>query len=237
MIKNYFFKLGTDQKYEASVSFKIVNSKTGDTILNPTIYLNDEIVTYTFASNTYTIIVPIKGIFTIKITKEDYTDLENTYSFNTLKNASLSMVPIQTTGEMNIAVSWDHSQKRDIDSHMCININGSKKYIYYSSSTYEDINTKVSLDRDDTGQDTGENTTITPVYPGYSYHFWLEDYGKEADATGFADRAVTVTITYNNVTTSYTTPAGSKGKYWDIFTITNGNVNLINTYTNTDPKD
>lgn len=235
MIKNSFFKTGIDQKFESEVSFKIVNAKTGVAITNPTIYLNNTVVTYTYSSNYYRITIPVKGIFNIKIVKEDYNDATNSYSFETLENASISMVPVQTAGEMNIAVTWDHSGSRDIDSHTYINVNGVRKQVFYNTTSYTDSNTTVTLDRDDTGDDNGENTSITPVYSDYDYHFWLCDYDGSTDATGFADKAVTVSITYNNVTTTYTTPAGSKGKYWDVFTVTNGTVNVINTYSNTQP--
>lgn len=235
-------RMGTDQHFEHSLSFNVVNSRTGNAVTINDLKKNGVTIPFTQSGKVVTITVPVSGMFTITVTAENYIDFSGNYSFSTLNNSSINMTEEQGTKDMEINVTWIHSTtqtNRDIDTFTYA-YSGSTEVtkVYHGQKTFSDENTSITLDKDDQGSSDGENVTIQPIYDGYRYHVYLKDYttGTTPQSANFANWACTVRVTYGGqVVLNTTAPSTARGRYWDIMTVNNGVVSTVNSFTDTEP--
>jgi len=233
-------RMGTDQHFEHSLSFNVVDSRTGNAVTINDLKKNGVTIPFTQSGKVVTITVPVSGMFTITVTAENYIDFSGNYSYSTLNNSSINMTEEQGSKDMEINVTWIHSTtetNRDIDTFTYV-YSGSTQVakVYHGGTTFSNENTSITLDKDDTGSKDGENVTIQPIYDGYRYHVYIKDYNGESGSANFANWACTVRVTYGGqVVLNMTAPGTARGKYWDIMTVNNGVVTTVNTFTDTEP--
>lgn len=234
MISSIFNRMGGDPHYEFDVIFKLIDSKSGSIISPDTIKINDVTKDFVYKNGYITVSVPTTGMFTLSIDKENYNSLIEKFSYATLYNSSQSLTKIQGTGECEAKVKWNHEAIGDLDSHLQI-YNGDNKLgeVFYSSKTYTNDNTKVVLDLDDTGSNDGETTTINPVYDSYKYVFVMIDFRNRSSTTvnNLSKSAPVCTITFNNKSYTIKAPSDTIGSFWNVFSIENGTLTVLNTIT------
>ncbi len=231
MLRNQYNRMGVDQYFEYDVRFKVIDSKSGSNVQPDTIKMNGQTISFSYSSGYVTLIAPISGMFSLEISKDGYNTLTESYSYKTLNNQTVSLTKIQVNLSLEVNITWNHGAsvgRTDLDSYTYLyGEDGSQiTHVYYSRKTYSDSHTSITLDRDDQGSNTGENTTIDPLYDGYKYHFYLYSY--TSGDTRLADVAATAKLTYKNQTYTYTVPAGSVGRYWDICIVDKGELQIIN---------
>ncbi len=236
MISSIFNRMGGDPHYEFNAVFKLIDSKSGSVISPDAVKINNENKEFTYKNGYITVSVPTIGLFTLTVDKENYNSLNEKFSYATLYNSSQSLTKIQTIGECEAKVKWNHEAIGDLDSHLQI-YNGDNKLgeVFYSSKTYSNDNTKVVLDLDDTGSNDGETTTINPLYNDYKYVFVMIDFRnrKSTDVNNLSKSAPVCTITFNNVSYTIKAPSDTVGSFWNVFAIENGELVVLNTITTT----
>lgn len=174
-----------------SVTFKLVDSKTGIAIDPDTIAVDGNEQEFAASSGNVTMQIPYGKDFNLTIQKQQYAVFNSTCSSVSLNNSSQALTPEQVVeNETECKISWNHSTVKDLDSHLLIyNSAGTKlSEVYYNRKNYNDDNVTVALDRDDTGHDTGETITVTPKKSdGIDYKFVLvlHDYSNRSNHSSY----------------------------------------------------
>lgn len=185
-----------------------------------------------------TVDVPSDRVFRFTLNKDGYVLFDDDFTRNQLIGVSLSITPVQTVvDEIESKVRWMHSVVKDLDMHLLVHSKSGKKLaeVYYNNKTWHDSNVSVRLDRDDTGNFDGETLTITPLYDGYDYTLVLYDYsnGTNTSSMKMSQSDTAVTVTYNNQSQTINIPPDTPGVFWNVYQIINGEMNVVNTVTQT----
>ena len=147
-----------------------------------------------------------------------------------------------SSGTMRIVLSWPTTSPvtgEDLDAHLSIPDNDSTGtfHLYYGVSQGKDyyiygVDDNVTLDRDADSAPGTETITITQVRIGtysYSVHDW--ENRSNSNSTNLAQSGASVTVYYNNTTTTYNV-LNSAGTLWRVFTFTtSGGLTATNTMT------
>lgn len=219
-----------------TVSFTTYDSNSTSLHIKPkTVLVDAEKVDYSYTESTGVVKLDVKsyGEFTLVVTADDYNDFSSTYTSDSLNGAAVNLVKIQTDKSSSGTVTWNHSVVNDLDSHMYIyNQTGVLLHeVYYSSTSYQDENTKVVTTKDDTGSGSGETTTVEPYYQPYSYKFYLYRYSSSGEMTKSDAQCV---VTFDNVTHSVKVPnPGTEHRWWHIYDIIDGKLVIVNTLSDT----
>ena len=242
--KNIFGKSVKPTKVE--VSFVVADSVTGNAVTLSNILIDGRNAKFVQDNTNITIKVPIDKEFTIDIQADNYNTFSGTYTAETLMGAVINMVEIQEVGNMQISISWNHSESetnRDLDSYLYPFTDETMtveamNHVYHGYKDSENEHTHIQLVKDDTGSDTGETVNFIPFYKDYTYRFFIEDYTHRSQTapSGYADWHAKITVTYQNKTVFESeAPADARGVYWDVFSLTNGVFTTINNFTDTKP--
>ncbi len=187
--------------------------------------------TITDANGNYTLYLPV-GNYTIYCTKADHigvvVNIIATVEPRGQQDGSIS--PIVTSGNYRVVLTWGESP-RDLDSHMeGKRPDGSSYHVYFSAqNAYSDGVTSSNLDVDDTTSYGPETVTldVSGTEPYYYYVHRYSDSGQLA-TSGAVVRLYRGDLLLNtfNVPTDQ-----DNGRYWNVFAIKNGSLQLKNTIT------
>ena len=244
---------------EGTVAGTITDAVTGDAISDISLSVRsglnvtsgDTTGTATTASNgTYTFSSISAGGYTVEASKSGYiTAYFNINVCGNLTGQNANISEELSSGAMRIVVSWPTgSTATDLDSHLQVPDNASgNKHIYYSlkklyyatnSSTCsgcsnEQESDNVTLDLDDTTAPGTETISITNVRDG-TYSYSVHDYTNRNNttSTNLALSGTSVSVYYNNTTTSFSVP-NSSGNLWRVFSFTSsGGIREVGTMSN-----
>lgn len=207
--------------YHKILRFRILDVKTMDVISNPTVKINNDIVSYTTVGDYVYIVNPciVSGQLELEVSADGYNDLKETYQYIDLNNSYVTLIKKQGSGEININLTWYPPKVDDFDLYLHITESDTNKNLgtlSYSSGNggegYEDsitifkdgVSYLYTLDYDDDYDDDpikdAHTENITgKLCPGCEYRIEVRD----ASGEQLKNYNAIITITYNNSTMCY----------------------------------
>ena len=213
-----------------NVATVAISFRRGLNTTSGTAYATDS----TNVSGAYSINNVPKGWYTAQTSKSGYSNsIFNVVSCGNVSSQDSAISTTLSSTAMRIITSWPTgSTANDLDSHISIPDNSSGTYHLYfdvdtgGSGRGDDYyvygaGDNTTLDRDDEdGAPGAETITITHVKSG-NYSFSVHDFTNRASnsISKIASSGATVTVYYNNTTTTYNAPS-APGTLWEVFTFT-----------------
>ena len=227
-------RLGVDPHYVYPLSFTTYDSNsTTEHVAPTTISVNNVDVTdFTYNNGVVTLKVPTQIPFWIQIDANKYNSFVSEFNYNQLNRMPVNMVKIQENFEISSILTWNHATVKDLDSHMFVLDESGKEigHVYYRQQTFSDNNTVVSTTKDDTGNGSGETTTIIPIHNKYTYKFFVHQYSQQStNNTLMISSNAACNVTLNNEQYTMNIPTDIAGIWWHVYDIVNGDLNIINT--------
>ena len=220
----------TDAVSGDNVASVAMSFRRGLNTTSGTAYATDS----TNVSGAYLINNVARGWYTAQTSKSGYSNsIFNVVSCGNVSTQDSAISTTLSSTAMRIISSWPTgSTAEDLDSHISIPDNSSGTFHLYfgvdtgGSGTGQDYyvygtGDNTTLDRDDEdGAPGAETITITHVKSG-NYSFSLHDFSNRASSSisKLATSGATVTVYYNNKTTTYNAPS-TPGTLWKVFTFT-----------------
>ncbi len=173
-----------------------------------------------------------EGDYIATITKDGYYDEIREFTIDGPLHLSIVLTPIVSVGQYRIVLTWSDSPE-DLDSHLWTPlIDGYRYHIYYvymgSSSTLP----YASLDVDQIFGYGPETITISQIYSGTYYYSVFKYYGM----TEITDSEAIVRVFDDlGIVKEYHVPASGEGDWWNVFQITDGTIQDINTISEYNP--
>lgn len=234
-IENILLVEDTDS--QGIASGKITDAITGNTISDVTMKFQKgwnadkgdiKGNTKTDDNGNYSITLPT-GYYTVTMEKTGYTKTTmNIYVIDgTAENQNGVMNPIGSSEIYRAILTWGWNP-RDLDAHLMGRLSDESTFeVYYSHRDQKDGSVKVaSLDVDDTDGNGHETITISPTTDApYGYYVYLY-YGTGSLATSNAQVEL---YKGNKLIKVYNVPTTGDGRYWNVFTLTNGHIDDVNT--------
>ena len=229
-----------DTDAQGTATGKITNALTGTNIEGVTMQIRSgwnvtegEIVKTIQSNNQgmYSVTLPV-GYYTVSMSKDGYVaSVLNIYiSKNTAENQNGVMNPIGSTDTYRIVLQWGENPG-DLDSHVIGKLsNQSNFHVYYNNRNVMDGNSKVaSLGVDDTNGFGNETITLIPTTDApYSYYVY-----KYAGTGELIDSNAQVKLYKGNqLIKVYNVPVTGSGRYWNVFTLTNEQMQDVNLISN-----
>lgn len=144
----------------------------------------------------------------------------------------IALSPTLAAGQYRFVLTWGEAPA-DLDSHMKTpQIEGTSYHIYYSDQGSSTSPPYVILDIDDVTSYGPETTTIYQLFPG-DYHYYIYNYSQSPDIT--TSNAVVQIFNDAGLLHTLQVPTSGEGLYWDICTLNNGNISIINQIKATEP--
>jgi hypothetical protein len=207
------------------------NNRTGDYIAGPSIQ--------TGSDGKYLITdVPV-GYYTVEAQKDGFfTDYCNIIiqSSSPKMDHNFNISPILPEDQIRVVLRWGQYPS-DLDSHLTgQSPNGTKFNVYYSSKRYSYANVELAnLDVDDTSSYGPETITILKPINGrlvYAVHDYSNRGSSNSEKLSYSGAVVNVFKGGRQVA-SYNVPTGQIGVYWIVFELVDGQIQPINSLTNT----
>ena len=178
------------------------------------------------------------GYYTAEITKDGFiTGYEDVYIGSSENNSEFSTTsqdlvisPSLNSDEYRIVLTWGATPS-DLDSHFTGKLlNGSSFHVYYSDKTQYDGDTCVAkLDVDDTNGYGPETITIK-LTSNDTYNYYVYRYS--SSGTLATSEAQVRLYKGDELLATYNVPTNQEeGRYWNVFSISNGSIENINSIT------
>lgn len=155
------------------------------------------------------------------------TDVKTEVVAGTIFYNRISISPEMSMENVRIILDWGRNPD-DLDAHL------EKKGSYHIS--YRDMQAtddgEARLDRDDRDSWGPETITIQEVETDADYEFWVHDFtnrSKENSKKLSKSKAVVKIYANNELQYSLSVPPGDRGNKWQVFTISDGEIN-VNSY-------
>lgn len=227
-------RLGVDPHYVYPLSFTTFDSNSTTEHVPPTTVSvnNVNVDDFTYNNGVVTLKVPTQVPFWIQIDADKYNSFISEFNYNQLNRMPINMVKIQNDFELSSILTWNHAVVKDLDSHMFILDNNNQEigHVYYQNKTFSNDDTTVSTTKDDTGSDSGETTTIIPIHDSYTYKFYVHQYSqRDTNNTLMISSDAMCQLTMNNEQYTMNVPTDTPGIWWHVYDIVNGELNIINT--------
>ena len=196
------------------VSGRVINAVDGSTLPGVSVACGNQRVTtdqngdFSIAADegSYTLCFEMNGF--IAENKEVTIRKDNRITCD----AALS--PEMQSDQYRVVLTWG-SRPTDLDSHLI----WSKDHIYFSHKISSESDAR--LDLDDTHSYGPETTTFT-MLPGETYKFFVHNFSDEASMANCGAR-VAIYCGTNHLATR-TVPASGNGRYWEVFTLRDGEI-------------
>ena len=182
----------------------------------------------TDANGSYSVRLP-KGAYTLVFEKEGFiTGLLKTESVKNGDAQTTALSPILEDNEYRIVLTWA-AAPRDLDSHLDIYENGTRKYhVYYGyTKVREDGEVIAKLDVDDTNGYGPETVTVTVFADKdrtYTYYIHCFTSTPAGFPQFFDSDAVVNVYRGDELVKTYEIPEDQTDRYWYVFDIINGEI-------------
>lgn len=182
----------------------------------------------TNSNGMYELVIPA-GYYTIQLEKENYST--STINVSVQDDVITKYDPVISTLDITdlyrIVLTWQ-KDPRDLDAHI---VGKTPKetpfHIYFRNQVCrEDDDLVVELDRDDTDSYGPETVTLKPTQ-GKRYFYYVHHYKGDGDLVT-SDAQVKVYKGSQQVAV-FNVPTSGEGRYWNLFTLVNGRIELVNT--------
>jgi len=170
------------------------------------------------------------GQYTVQASQTDYSSNHNSFPVTACSDPDeiISLVPFEPG--FTFILEWN-ADPRDLDSHLTGPDNaGGRFHVYYSN---KDVGDEGSLNIDDTSG-FGPETVSTLASQTGVYNYSIHNYTARADQldTTLSASGATVTVFENGILTHTITILPSQvGNLWNVLTIENGQVTIVNSLT------
>ena len=196
------------------VSGRVINAVDGSTLPGVSVACGNQRVTtdqngdFSIAADegSYTLCFEMNGF--IAENKEVTIRKDNRITCD----AALS--PEMQSDQYRVVLTWG-IRPTDLDSHLI----WSKDHIYFSHKISSESDAQ--LDLDDTHSYGPETTTFT-MLPGETYKFFVHNFSDEASMANCGAQ-VAIYCGTNHLATR-TVPASGNGRYWEVFTLRDGDI-------------
>ena len=173
------------------------------------------------------------GIYAVHVSCEDYipVDFPIEVVLESLFYNRFSLSKKMPIGHLRIVLEWD-KKPNDLDVHF--EKNGDYHISYRNMMVSDDGIAR--LDRDDLDGFGAETITIKRIDDRDSYRLYVHDYShkdKTKSAKLSLSKASIKVYGDNELLENFQIPVDTKGVYWQVFTITDGQINAINSVSNT----
>jgi hypothetical protein len=215
-----------------TVSGTVLSFTTADGIEGVTVTVSGHtsFSTTTDADGNFSFDVP-SGDQTLILTKTgyDFSDIDVTVTVGettAIDENEIYGQPVLASGQYRIVLTWGASPS-DLDSHL-ITPNSEEVYFGDKTTTAGDAN----LDVDDTSSYGPETVTITSPLVG-TYRYFVYNWSGSPSIT--VSSAVVRVYSSAGLVKTYNVPTTGTGGYWNVFTLSGGNITDINTIVSTKP--
>ena len=236
-----YLMVAQSEQAEAAVSGVISSSLTGAGIggvriqvrsgWNNTGHSDVLAETFTDDSGAYTLNLPL-GNYTLALSREGFVDtILNIVSVaGNGEPQNGSMTPSVSGGDYRIVLTWA-AHPRDLDSHVCCTMPSEGGYhVYYRQKTHQEGGRDVCvLDLDDTNG-WGPETVTLHTEATADYRYYVHRY---AGTGTIADSGAQIRVYQGDQEIAVVNaPTGpGSGDYWNVLTIQNGVLTVVNTIT------
>lgn len=171
------------------------------------------------------------GIYAVHVVKEGYITVDFPLEIvaQTIFYNRFSLSKKMPIGQLRVVLEWD-KKPDDLDAHL--EKNGDYHISYRNMMVSADGIAR--LDRDDRDGFGPETITVKNIDDRDTYRFYVHDYTNN-DKTGsdrLSDSKASVKVYGDDkLLQTFRIPIDTDGIYWQVFTITNGQINPINTVT------
>ncbi len=134
-------------------------------------------------------------------------------------------------GQLRVVLEWD-KKPADLDAHF---VNEGEYHISYRKSKVSDDGI-ARLDRDDRGGFGPETITVKNIDKGDTYSYYVHNYTHKdkSESKRLSKSKANVKVYGNNsLLKIFQIPVDTEGVYWQVFTITDGQINDVNVVSNT----
>ena len=189
---------------------------------------------YTDENGFYSATLPV-GIYMMYVSADGFSSTEvSAYSLSQPRTslADITLNPLLPDGEYRIVLHWGE-YPRDLDSHVIGTLsNGSSFHTYFSNmSSYDNGALICNLDVDDTSSYGPETITLHPNTSN-KYTYYIYNYSGNGAGT-LANSQCWIQLFAGDQEYRYYVPTDQgDGRYWTVFSITNGAITTINTVGN-----
>lgn len=193
---------------------------------------------YTDENGGYSVILPV-GLYTMFVSAEGFSSTEiSAYSLSqpNTKLSDITLSPVLPEGEYRIVLHWGEYPK-DLDSHVIgTRTDGSSFHTYFSNmNSYDGEELVCNLDVDDTSSYGPETITLRPNTSN-KYTYYIYNYSGNSSGT-LANSQCWIQLFVGNQEYKYYVPTDQgDGRYWTVFSISDGVVTTINTVSNDKPE-
>jgi hypothetical protein len=171
------------------------------------------------------------GTYAVHVEKEGYISVDFPLEIvaQTIFYNRFSLSKKMPIGQLRVVLEWD-KKPDDLDAHL------EKNDDYHIS--YRNMMVSADgiarLDRDDRDGFGPETITVKNINVRDSYRFYVHDYTNKdkSDSERLSNSKASVKVYGDNkLLHNFQIPMAANGVYWQVFTITNGQINPINNVT------
>ncbi len=171
---------------------------------------------------------PKDGTYAVHVECKDYITVDFPIEIvaNTIFYNRFSLSKEMPIGQLRVVLEWD-KKPTDLDVHFVKD--GDYHISYRNLKVSDDGNAK--LDRDDRDGYGPETITVKNIDERDSYNFYVHNYSNKdkTRSTYLANSKANVKVYGDNkLLETFQIPISSEGVYWEVFTITDGQINRVN---------
>lgn len=213
---------------EGQLTLRFFNAETGDPVGGAEVSITD---IGDFTSDALGIIrfpVPEKdGIYTVHVKCENFITVDFPIEIvaQTLFYNRFSLSKKMPIGHLRIVLEWD-KRPLDLDAHLVKE--GDYHISYHNMKVSDDGIAK--LDRDDRDSYGPETITVKNIDERDTYLFYVHNYSnlRQASSDKLSESKANIKVFGDNkLLKTFQIPLNTKGIYWQVFSITNGQINSI----------
>ena len=154
---------------------------------------------------------------------------------NTIFNNRFSVSPSMPIGFLRVVLDWGNSPS-DLDAHM---VKSNDYHISFRNMRVNRDNTAL-LDRDDLDGYGPETITVKNINQSSQYNYFVHNYSNQNSTASkelSKSKARILIFGDNKLLNQIEIGKDLKGKYWNVFKILNGNIEIVNNTSDTQPTN
>jgi len=219
---------------EGLLTMRYYDAETGNPVANAKVTITDIGTFNTDALGRARFPIPKKdGTYTTHVECEGYITVDFPLEIiaQTIFYNRFSLSKKMPIGQLRVVLEWDE-KPADLDAHF---VKDGDYHISYRNMMISDDGI-ARLDRDDRDGYGPETITVKRIDNGDSYSFYVHNYSNKnkANSNKLSNSKANIKVYGDNkLLESFNIPIDTQGVYWQVFTITDGQINKINTVSNT----
>ena len=226
-----------ERELEGILTLRFFDAVTGKPIIKANVEIGDIVNEVTDFEGKIKFEIPEDGNYLINFSHPKYAPsiLKLEVVVGTIFNNRFSVSPSMPIGFLRVVLDWVNSPT-DLDAHI---VKSNDYHISFRNMRVNQDNTAL-LDRDDLDGYGPETITVKNINQSSQYNYFVHNYSNQnSTASKELSKSKGRVLIFGDNKLLHQVEIGKNmnGKYWNVFKIINGNIEIVNNTSDTQPAN